>query len=107
MKNLTLSIKTQLIIIFITISSIIIFVVTYFNFITIVDQEKNSFIQNSLIQANLLADFSISHKLVRAVAAGIGSQLARKVIQYFMAQFIDICKFTLDPIRNGVRRLFL
>lgn len=60
MKTFNLSIKTQLITIIILISSIIIFVVTYFNFITIVDQEKNSFIQNSLIQGNLLADFSIS-----------------------------------------------
>lgn len=60
MNKFTLSIKTQLILTFISISSIIIFVVTYFNFISNVDQEKNSFIQNSLIQANLLADFSIS-----------------------------------------------
>ena len=60
MKKIILSIKTQLIITFIAISSIIIFVVTYFNFISNVDQEKNSFIQNSIIQANLLADFSVS-----------------------------------------------
>ena len=60
MKNFFLSIKTQLIFTFITISTIIILVVTYFNFITNIDQEKNSFIQNSLIQANLLADFTVS-----------------------------------------------
>lgn len=60
MRKFTLSIKTQLIITFIAISSIILFVVTYFNFISNVNQEKNSFIQNSIIQANLLADFSVS-----------------------------------------------
>ena len=60
MKKINLSIKTQLTLTFITISSIIIFVVTYFNFISNVNQEKNSFIQNSLIQANLLAEFSVS-----------------------------------------------
>ena len=60
MKKVSLSIKTQLTLTFITISSIIIFFVTYFNFISNVDQQKNSFIQNSLIQANLLAEFSVS-----------------------------------------------
>jgi signal transduction histidine kinase len=58
--NFPLSIKTQLVFAFMTICTIIIIVVSYFNFISNVDQEKNSFIQNSEIQANLIADFSIS-----------------------------------------------
>lgn len=65
MKILNLSIKTKLILIFIAISSIIIFVITYFNFHSNVKQEKNSFIQNSLVQANLLADFSVSALIFR------------------------------------------
>lgn len=60
MNKINLSIKTQLVLTFIAISTTIILGVTYFNFITNVKQEKNSFVQNSLIQANLLADFSVS-----------------------------------------------
>jgi signal transduction histidine kinase len=55
-----LSIKTKLVLTFLSISTIIILVVTYFNFLSNVKQEKNNFIQNSLIQANLLADFTAS-----------------------------------------------
>jgi signal transduction histidine kinase len=60
MKKLNLSIKSQLTITFIIISSVIIFVVTYFNFISNVAQKKESFVQNSLIEANLLAEFSVT-----------------------------------------------
>ncbi len=60
MKNLSLSIKTKLVIILITISSTIVIGVTYFNFIANVKLEKNNFIQNSIIQANLFADFTVS-----------------------------------------------
>lgn len=55
-----LSIKTQLILTLLGISTIIIIVVTYFSFLSNVKQQKNNFIQNSLIQANLLADFTVS-----------------------------------------------
>ncbi|WP_108061663.1 ATP-binding protein [Poseidonibacter lekithochrous] len=65
MKTISLSIKTQLILTFIAISSIVIIVVSYFNFTSNIKQEKNSFIQNSLIQANLLADFSVSALVFR------------------------------------------
>lgn len=65
MKTISLPIKTQLILTFIAISSIIIVVVSYFNFTSNIKQEKNSFIQNSLIQANLLADFSVSALIFR------------------------------------------
>lgn len=60
MKKISISIKTKLIIMLITISSTIVFAVTYFNFIANVKLEKNNFIQNSLIQANLFADFTVS-----------------------------------------------
>ena len=60
MKITNLSIKNQLTITFILISSIIIFVVTYFNFYSSIEQKKDSFIQNSLIEANLLAEFVVT-----------------------------------------------
>lgn len=60
MNKISLSIKTQLVLTFMLISTTIILVVAYFNFVTNIDQEKNSFIQNSQIQANLIADFSIT-----------------------------------------------
>jgi signal transduction histidine kinase len=60
MKTKSLSIKTQLTLVFQSISLLIIIVVTYFNFMSNIKQEKNSFIQNSIIQANLLADFTVS-----------------------------------------------
>jgi|GEM_PF-1335638 len=60
MKITNLSIRSQLAITFIIISSIIIFVVTYFNFSSSIEQKKDSFLQNSLIEANLLAEFSVT-----------------------------------------------
>lgn len=60
MKKFSLSIKTKLVIILISISSTIVIGVTYFNFIANVKLEKNNFIQNSIIQANLFADFTVS-----------------------------------------------
>ena len=60
MKKINLSIKRQLSITFIIISSLIIFVVTSFNFTSNVNQKKNSFVQNSLIEAKLLAEFSVT-----------------------------------------------
>jgi signal transduction histidine kinase len=60
MKITNLSIRTQLAITFIIISSIIIFAVTYFNFSSSIKQKKDSFLQNSLIEANLLAEFSVT-----------------------------------------------
>lgn len=60
MNKFSLSIRTKLVLTLFAISSVIMFGVTYFNFITNVKQEKNSFMQNSLIQANLLADFTVS-----------------------------------------------
>ncbi len=60
MKKFSISIKTKLIIMLITISSTIMFGVTYFNFNANVKLEKKNFIQNSLIQANLFADFTVS-----------------------------------------------
>jgi signal transduction histidine kinase len=60
MKKQTVSIKTQLTLTFIVISSLVVFAVTYFNFNSNVTQQKDSFLQNSVIQANLLADFSVS-----------------------------------------------
>ena len=60
MKITNLSIRSQLAITFIIISSIIIFVVTYFNFASSIEQKKDSFLQNSLIEANLLAEFSVT-----------------------------------------------
>ena len=60
MKITNLSIRSQLSITFIIISSFIIFVVTYFNFSSSVEQKKDSFLQNSLVQANLLAEFSVT-----------------------------------------------
>lgn len=60
MKITNLSIRRQLAITFIIISSIIVFVVTYFNFSSSIVQKKDSFLQNSLIEANLLAEFSVT-----------------------------------------------
>ena len=60
MKKISVSVKTKLIFTFIAISSTIIFVVTYFNFTANVKLEKSNFIQNSLIQTNLFADFTVS-----------------------------------------------
>lgn len=60
MKNKFLSIKTQLVVTFLTISFIVVASVSYFSFTTNIKQQKNSFIQNSIIQANLLADFNVS-----------------------------------------------
>jgi len=59
-RNSSLSIKTQLVLTFIAISTIIIAAVTYFNFTSNVNQEKDSFIKNSIIQANLLSEFTVS-----------------------------------------------
>lgn len=55
-----LSIRRQLAITFILISSIIMFVITYFNFSSSISQKKDSFLQNSLIEASLLAEFSVT-----------------------------------------------
>ena len=60
MKKISLSIKTKLVLMLIGISTSIIIAVTYFNFIANVEQEKNRFLQNSIIQANLLADFTVT-----------------------------------------------
>lgn len=57
-RNL-LSIKTQLILTFVAISFIILSAATYFNLTTNIELEKESFVKNSLIQANLLADFTV------------------------------------------------
>ncbi len=59
-KRFFISIKTQLVSTFIIIGFLITVVVTYFNFNTNILQQKSSFVQNSIIQANLLADFSVS-----------------------------------------------
>lgn len=69
-----ISIKTQLISTFMVIGFVITVAVTYFNFNTNIAQQKNSFVQNSLIQANLLADFSVS-ALVFMDADGIKDNL--------------------------------
>lgn len=60
MEKRFFSIKTQLIITFLIISCIVVLSITYFSFASNVKQQKNSFVQNSIIQANLLADFSVS-----------------------------------------------
>ena len=60
MKKRFFSIKTQLTNAFIIISFLIVCSVNYFSFISNVKEQKNSFVQNSIIQANLLADFSVS-----------------------------------------------
>ncbi|MAD42406.1 MAG: hypothetical protein CL623_08455 [Arcobacter sp.] len=60
MKIISLSIRSQLVITFIIIFSFIVFIVTYFNFSSSIEQKKDSFLQNSLIEANLLAEFSVT-----------------------------------------------
>ena len=60
MKKISLSIKTKLVLILIAISTSVVLAVTYFSFNSNIQQEKNSFIKNSVIQAKLLADFTVS-----------------------------------------------
>jgi len=57
-KHSSVSIKKQLVLSFIVISTIIIASVTYFNFTSNIAQEKENFIKSSLIQTKLFADFA-------------------------------------------------
>ncbi|MCP4969656.1 MAG: HAMP domain-containing protein [Arcobacter sp.] len=60
-----LSIRHQLVFFLLIISTVMIFVFTYFNFINIIKLEKDNFMKKSVIQANLLADFSVSAVVFR------------------------------------------
>lgn len=60
MNKFSFSIKTKLVLLFISLSYTTILTISYVNFIMTIKFEKDSFIQSSLIQANLLADFTAS-----------------------------------------------
>ena len=60
MNKFSFSIKTKLVLLFVTLSYVTILTISYFSFTLTIKFEKDSFTQNALVQANLLADFTAS-----------------------------------------------
>lgn len=95
MKKFSFSIKTKLVLLFMTLSYAIILIVSYFNFVLTINFEKTSFIKNSLVQANLLADFTAS-------ALVFEDKIAAKESLEKLSNDKDILRVIIYDINNNI-----